>query len=166
MDPATLALLTAGGGLIGPMTSRTFHYRLRSSHAGPDLTSQSVVVERRSEEGEWQPQNPSLNTPPFRLHLIALLLCLHLHLVSEARERQIPLQQVVADLSVTVSNSWDLEAVVASFQLRLDPGASPEARAGASDQAISAMRERMQHSPVPRNRPAAVPLTLNIALQN
>jgi hypothetical protein len=47
------------------------------------------------------------------------------HLVSEARERQIPLQQVVADLTVTVSNSWDLEAVVASFQLRLDPGASP-----------------------------------------
>ena len=148
------------------MSSRTFHFRLRSSHGGPDLTSPSVVVERLSEEGEWQPQNPSLSTPPFRLHLIALLLCLHVHLVSEARERQIPLQQVVADLSVTVSNSWDLEAVVASFQLRLDPGASPEARAGASDQAIGAMRERMQHSPVPRNRPAAVPLTLNIALQN
>ena len=148
------------------MTSRTFQFRLRSNHAGPELTSQSVEVERLSEEGEWQPQNPSLSTPPFRLHLIALLLCLHLHLVSEARERQIPLQKVVADLSVTVSNSWDLEAVVASFQLRLDPGASPEARAGASDQAISAMRERMQHSPVPRNRPAAVPLTLNIALQN
>ena len=30
--------------------------------------------------------------------LIALLLCLHLHLVSETRERQNPLQQVVADL--------------------------------------------------------------------
>jgi len=53
--------------------------------------------------------------------------------------------------------------VVASFQLRLDPGASPEAGARASEEAISAMRERMQHSPVPRNRPAAVPLTLNIA---
>jgi hypothetical protein len=148
------------------MTSRTFQFRLRSSHGEPDLTSQSVEVERLSEEGEWQLQNPSLNTPPFRLHLIALLLCLHLHLVSEARERQIPLQQVVADLSVTVSNSWDLEAVVASFQLRLDPGASPEAWARASEEAISAMWERMQHSPVPRNRPAAVPLTLNIALQN
>jgi hypothetical protein len=56
--------------------------------------------------------------------------------------------------------------VVASFQLRLDPGASPDARARASEQAIGAMRERMQHSPVPRNRPAAVPMTLNIALQN
>jgi hypothetical protein len=74
-----------------------------------------VEVDRLSEEGEWQPQNPSLNTPPFRLHLIALLLCLHLQLVSEARERQIPLQQVLADLSVSVSNSWDLEAVVASL---------------------------------------------------
>ena len=148
------------------MTSRTFQFRLRSSHGGPDLSSQSVEVERLSEEGDWQPQNPSLSTPPFRLHLIALLLCLHVHLVNEARERQIPLQQVVADLSVTVSNSWDLEAVVASFQLRLDPGASPEAWARASDEAIGAMRERMQHSPVPRNRPAAVPMTLNIALQN
>jgi len=28
------------------------------------------------------------------------------------------------------------------------------------------MRQRMQHSPVPRNRPAAVPMTLIIALQN
>jgi hypothetical protein len=148
------------------MTSRTFQFRLRSSHGGPDLTSQSVELERLCEEGDWLPQNPSLSTPPFRLHLIALLLCLHLHLISEARERQIPLQQVLADLSVTVSNSWDLEAVVASFQLRLDPGASPDARARASEQAIGAMRERMQHSPVPRNRPAAVPMTLNIALQN
>ena len=148
------------------MTSRTFQFRLRSSHGDPDITSQSVEVDRLSEEGDWQHQNPSLNTPPFRLHLIALLLCLHLHLVSEARERQIPLQQVVADLSVTVSNSWDLEAVVASFQLRLDPGASPEAWARASEEAIGAMRERMQHSPVPRNRPAAVPMTLNIAVQN
>ncbi|MFZ0406769.1 MAG: hypothetical protein WAM11_01480 [Cyanobium sp.] len=148
------------------MTSRTFEFRLRSSHGDPDLTSQSVEVDRLSEEGDWQPQNPSLSTAPFRLHLIALLLCLHFHLVSEARERQIPLQQVVADLTVTVSNSWDLEAVVASFQLRLDPGASPEARARASEEAIGAMRERMQHSPVPRNRPAAVPMTLNIALQN
>ena len=148
------------------MTSRTFQFRLHSSHGGPDCTNQSVVVERLSEEGDWQPQNPSLSTPPFRLHLMSLLLCLHLHLVSEARERQIPLQQVVADLSVTVSNSWDLEAVVASFQLQLDPDALPEARARASEEAISAMRERMQHSPVPRNRPAAVPLILNIALQN
>ena len=148
------------------MNSRTFQFRLRSSHGEPDLTSQSVEVERLSEEGEWQPQNPSFNTPPFRLHLIALLLCLHLHLVSEARERQIPLQQVVADLSVTVSNSWDLEAMVASFHLQLDPGASPEAGARASEEAIGAMRERMQHSPVPRNRPAAVPMTLTIALQN
>jgi hypothetical protein len=148
------------------MTSRTFQFRLRSSHGDPDLTSQSIELERLSEEGEWQPQNPSLSTPPFRLHLIALLLCLHLHLVSEARERQIPLEQVVADLTVTVSNNWDLEAVVASFQLQLDPSASAETRARASDQAIGAMRERMQHSPVPRNRPAAVPMTLNIALQN
>jgi hypothetical protein len=56
--------------------------------------------------------------------------------------------------------------VVAAFQLRLDPGASPEAWPRASDQAIGAMRERMQHSPVPRNRLAAVPMTLNIALQD
>jgi hypothetical protein len=40
-----------------------------------------------------------------------LLLSLHVHLLSEARERPIPLQQVVADLTVTVSNSWDLEAI-------------------------------------------------------
>ena len=73
------------------MSSRTFQFRLRSSHGDPELTSQSVELERLSEEGEWQPQNPSLSTPPFRLHLIALLLCLHVHLVSEARERQIPL---------------------------------------------------------------------------
>jgi hypothetical protein len=89
-----------------------------------------------------------------------------LHLVSEARDRHIPQQQVMADLTVTVSNSWDLEAVVATFLLRLDPGASPEAGARASEEAISAMRERMLHSPVPRNRPVAVPMTLNIAIQN
>ena len=148
------------------MSSRTFQFRLRSSHGGPELTTQSVVVERLSEEGVWQQQSPSFATPPFRLHLMSLLLCLQFHLVSEARERQIPLQQLVADLTVTVANSWDLEAVVASFKLRLDPGASAEARAQVSDEAIDAMRERMLHSPVPRNRPAAVPMTLNIALQN
>jgi len=53
------------------MTSRTFQFRLRSSHGDPDLTSQSVEVDRLSEEGEWQPQNPSLNTPPFRFSAAA-----------------------------------------------------------------------------------------------
>ncbi len=147
------------------MSSRTFRLRLRSSHGAPDLTSPSVVIERLSEDGEWQQQIPNVTTPPFRLYLLSLLLCLQFHLVSEARERRIPLQQVLADLTVTVSDSWDLEALVASFLLRLDPGASSEARARASEEALAAMRERMRLSPVPRNRPAAVPMTLDVALQ-
>lgn len=147
------------------MASRTFQFRLRSSHAGSDLSSESVVVELLSEEGEWQAQTPSLSTPPFRLHLIALLLCLGFHLVAEARERRIPLQKVEGNLAVTVSESWDLVALVASFRLRLDPGASSEARALASAEAIAAVQERMQNSPVPRNRPAAVPLSLEVALE-
>ena len=85
------------------MTSRTFQFRLRSSHGGPELTSQSVELERLSEDGDWQPQNPSLDTPPFRLHLIALLLCLHVHLVSEARDRHIP--RIVSRMTCVVSRA-------------------------------------------------------------
>jgi uncharacterized protein YciW len=146
------------------MASRTFQLRLRSSHAGPELTSQSVVVERLSEGGIWQPQSPSLGTPPFRLYLLSLLLCLQFHLLAEARERGLPLRQVRADLTATVAENWDLEALAAHFQLRLDPGAEPEQRGQASPEVLDALVARMRLSPVPRNRPAAVPLSLEVGL--
>ena len=41
------------------MSSRTFQFRLRSSHAGPDLTSPSVELERLSEEGTGNPRTPA-----------------------------------------------------------------------------------------------------------
>ncbi|MFM9087009.1 MAG: hypothetical protein ACKOPT_02480, partial [Cyanobium sp.] len=46
---------------------------------------------------------PGLATPPFRLSLIALLLCLQFHLIREAEERQIPLKALRGTLTVDCS---------------------------------------------------------------
>lgn len=147
------------------MPSRTFELRLHGTHEGPGLSSPALSLERRSEEGNWQAQTPELTTPPFRLHLIALLLCLRFHLLAEARERQIPLSEMRATLRVTVSGSWDLETVVARFQLWLPPDTSATGRARASAEAIQAMQERMRLSPVARNLPPAVPLTIGVEIE-
>ena len=147
------------------MSTRTFQFRLHSRHVGPDFDVQSLQVERLSDEGEWQEQRPSFDIPPFRLHLIALLLCLHHHLMAGARERRIPFQQVHADMTVVVSGSWDLEEIRSSFAVILDPEAAGEATVRPDEAAIAAIRERMLHSPVPRNRPERVPLDLEVIVQ-
>ena len=146
------------------MSQRTFQFQL-SSRPASDPGDSSIVVERLNDEGQWQTQHPSLHMPPFRLHLIAMLLCLRYHLEAEARERGIPLQKVKAAFTATVSDSWDLQELDARFSLWLDPEASPEARQRADDTAIAAMGERMRLSPVSRNRPVGVPLQLELALQ-
>jgi hypothetical protein len=147
------------------MDPRVFQFRLRSQ-PGSEPGAGAIVVERLSDAGDWQAQEPSLRTPPFRLHLISLLLCLRHHLEAEARERRIPLRQVEASFTASVSDSWDLQQLDVRFSLRLDPEASPEARARADGAALAAMHERMRLSPVPRNRPAGVPLKLDLALQH
>jgi len=145
------------------MTARSFQFRLHSS-LGRAGEAPTVLVERLSDAGDWETQDPSVSMPPFRLHLISMLLCMHHHLMAEARERQIPLREVTARWTVAVSGGWDLQRLSASFRLRLDPTAATEARARADAAALAAMDQRMRDSPVPRNRPASVPLHLELAL--
>jgi hypothetical protein len=138
------------------MGPRTFQFRLQSDHGDPATNAGPPLLERLNDSGVWELQQPGLTTPPFRLSLIALLLCLHHHLVHGAAERQIPLRQLRATLSVAVSSRWDLESYRADFQLLLDPSAGAAGLARVDGAALAALRERMARSPVARNLPARV----------
>lgn len=148
------------------MTHRTFQFRLHSDHGNPEMTTLPPVVERLSDTGVWELQEPGLNTPPFRLYLLSLLLCMRYHLVSEASERQIPLQHLQATMTVEVSDAWDFEGFSAEFQLLLDPAASPAIGNRADAAALLAMRERMENSPVVRNLPAITKRHIKVERQN
>lgn len=54
------------------------------------------MVEFHGDSGSWEPQ---------------LLLCQHFYLVTNAREKAIPLQQVEADFIVTTSGDWIVASV-------------------------------------------------------
>jgi hypothetical protein len=146
------------------MSSRTFQFRLRSSHPAPDRLTESLVVEFLAESGEWQHQIPSLTTPGFRLYLLSLLLCQHHYLVANAQERDIPLRQVEGSFTVVTSADWILEQVQGDFCLQLDPGASREAQAHADTVAMAYIKERMKLCPVSRNLPASVEKHIEIGL--
>lgn len=130
------------------MSHRTFQFRL---HDQPRQAEAKPVVERLSDAGLWEVQQSDLSTPPFRLSLISLLLCLRYQLVSEARDRQIPLRELRATLIVEVSQDWDIERWSAAFSLLLD------------EAALAAMRTRMERSPVARNLSPTVPNHIDIA---
>jgi hypothetical protein len=146
------------------MSQRTFQFRLRSSHSAPNHATSSLVVEFLAESGEWQPQNPSLATPGFRLYLLSLLLCQHHYLVANAQERGIPLRQVEGSFTVITSADWILEKLEGDFRIMLDPDASSEERARGDADAIRYIRERMNLCPVSRNLPATVQKTMALHL--
>ncbi|MEA5411149.1 hypothetical protein VB737_05150 [Synechococcus sp. BA-120 BA3] len=135
------------------MTHLLFQFRLQSRHgaAGDGLS----VAFRNGAQEPWQPLEPSLQTPGFRLYLLSLLLCQHHYLVANAVERHLPLATVDGILSVTASADWMIEAVDGSFQVRLeaaDGGATP-----ALDEPSRAFLERrMKVCPVSRNLPGTV----------
>ncbi len=147
------------------MNQRTFQFRLHSSHAAPDRATGSPVVEFLAESGEWQPQNPCLTTPGFRLYLLSLLLCQHHYLVANAQERGIPLQQVEGNFTVITSADWILEKVEGDFRMMLDAGASPEEQDRADSEAIAYIKERMKLCPVSRNLPQIVQKNITLELQ-
>jgi hypothetical protein len=124
------------------------------------------VVERFSDAGVWEVQQSALSTPPFRLSLISLLLCLRYHLVSEARDRQIPLRELRAILTVDVTQEWDIEGWSAAFSLLLDEAADGSVRQRANAAALAAMRARMERSPVTRNLSPTVQKRLDVAYPN
>lgn len=146
------------------MSQRTFQFRLRSSHAAPDRTTGSLVVEFLADSGEWQPQTPSLTTPGFRLYLLSLLLCQHHYLVANAQERGIPLRQVEGSFTVITSADWILERVDGDFRMTLDSGASSEEQGRADAEAIASIKERMKLCPVSRNLPASVVKHITLSL--
>jgi hypothetical protein len=138
------------------MSPRTFQFRLRSSHAAPDRATEGLVVEFLTDSGQWEPQQLSLTMPGFRIYLIALLLCQHVYLVANAREKAIPLQQVEADFVVTTSSDWIIDSVDGDFRIRLDANASAQERNLADADAIAYMQERMKLCPISRNLPESV----------
>ncbi len=141
------------------MSHRTFQFRL---HEDPRQADAAPVVERLSDTGVWEVQQSDLSTPPFRLSLISLLLCLRYHVVSEARDRQIPLRELRATLSVEVTQEWDIERWSAAFSLLLDEAADGECqRADAA--ALAAVRTRMERSPVVRNLSPTVQKRIDVA---
>jgi len=111
-------------------------------------------------------QQSDLSTPPFRLSLISLLLCLRYHLVSEARDRQIPVRELTATLTVEVTQDWDVERWSAAFSLLLDKAADGSVRQGADAVALAAMRTRMERSPVARNLSPTMQKRIDVAWTN
>ena len=142
------------------MSHRTFQFRL---HDQPRQADAAPVVERLSDTGVWEVQQSDLSTPPFRLSLISLLLCLRYHLLSEARDRQIPLRALRANLTVEVTQDWDIEQLSAEFSLLLDEAADELARQRANAAALAAMRTRMERSPVARNLSPTVQKRIDLA---
>jgi uncharacterized OsmC-like protein len=142
------------------MSHRTFQFRL---HDQPRQAGATPVVERLSDAGVWEVQQSDLSTPPFRLSLISLLLCLRYHVVSEARDRQIPLRELRATLSVEVTQEWDIERWSAAFSLLLDEAADGSARQHADAAALAAMRTRMERSPVVRNLSPTIQKRIDVA---
>ena len=138
------------------MGLRTFQFRLHSSHSAPNRSTEGLVVEFLNDQRLWEPQQLSPTMPGFRLYLISLLLCQHFHLVTEALERHIPLQQVEADFVVTTSRDWLVSAVEGDFRIRLDVSASPEERQLVDAGVIASIQERMLLCPVSRNLPDGV----------
>jgi len=145
------------------MSHRTFQFRL---HDQPGQADATPVVERLSDTGVWEVQQSDLSTPPFRLSLISLLLCLRYHLVSEARDRQIPVRELTATLTVEVTQDWDVERLSAAFSLLLDKAADGSVRQGADAVALAAMRTRMERSPVARNLSPTMQKRINVAWTN
>lgn len=138
------------------MSERTFRFRLRSSHRPPERSTTDLVVEFLSDSGLWESQQLSLSMPGFRIYLISLLLCQHVYLVANAREKGIALQQVQADFKVTTSTDWIIDHVDGDFRIRLEQDAS------ANQEAIAYMQERMKLCPISKNLPDSVGKTINL----
>ena len=140
------------------MNLRTFQFRLHSQPTGSEPAATSLQLERLSETAEWEPLVPALSTPGFRLYLSAMLICLHYHLVAEAREQGLPLCGVEGRFSATTADDWSLTQVSGAFQLKLAQGRD------AGTEIVARIRERMLNCPVLRNLDASVPRTLELEL--
>jgi uncharacterized OsmC-like protein len=146
------------------MTTRTFHFRLRSRHLPPERATSDLLVDLRTGSGQWEPQPLSFATPGFRIYLLSLLLCQHFYLVANAQERGIPLGQVEGQLVVTTSADWIVTAVEGNFRIHLDPGARDDQRQRADGEAIAAVQERMKLCPVSRNLSAGVHKRIDLSV--
>lgn len=142
------------------MSQLLFQFRLQSRHgaAGDSLN----VDFRNGEQEPWQPLEPSLQTPGFRLFLLSLLLCQHHYLVANALERHLPLAAVDGVLSVTASADWMVEAVEGTFQVRLE-AADGTATPALDGPSRAFLERRMKVCPVSRNLPGTV--TKSIVVQ-
>jgi uncharacterized OsmC-like protein len=123
------------------------------------------VVEFLTDSGLWEPQQLTFSMPGVRMYLISLLLCQHVYLVANAREKGIPLQEVQADFSVTSTSDWIITRVDGTFGISLDPAAEPSEPNSNRDEAIHYIQERMKLCPVSRNLPETVVKTINISQQ-
>lgn len=148
------------------MSKRLFRFRIQSLHPAPDRATTDLQVSFEAEPGRWEPQQPSLTIPGFRLYLLSLLLCQHFYLVANARERLIPLQRVDGEILITTSGDWIVEAVEGGFRLRLDPEAEPAERGRADAAAIAWIEERMRLCPVSRNLPPGVRKHIRLRLED
>lgn len=144
---------------------RIFRFRLQSHHAAPASTCTDMAVQWLNPEGHWEPQELSLTMPGFRIYLISLLLCQHLYLVANARERDLHLERVTARFTVVASEDWRLRSVSGDFAIQLEGGqlhtgqreATGTADPGTcSEDDLAAIAARMQACPVSRNLPSAV----------
>jgi hypothetical protein len=142
------------------MSHLRFHFRLQSRHGGPERGTESLSVAFRNDDsGPWQPLEPSLQTPGFRLFLLSLLLCQHHYLVANALERDLPLAAVDGELTVTTSSSWMIEAVGGTFRVGLE-GPAGDAPPLLEPDTIAFLERRMKVCPVSRNLPETVSKTI------
>jgi hypothetical protein len=146
------------------VADRIFQFRLRSDHPAPDRQTEALALEFLNAEGQWEPQDPTLTTPGFRLFLLSLVLCQHFYLVANAREMALPLHRVEGDIKVTTGEDWILTAFQGDFRISLDPAASPDDRAKADAAALDHIRQRMALCPVSRNLPGTVQKLTSLCL--
>lgn len=138
------------------MGERNIRFRLGSSHPAPDRPTHDPVADFPDDSRGWQPQQPCLSMPGFRLFPLLLLLCPHVHPVARAREKALSPHRVEADFIVTTGSDWIVASVEGDFRIRQDAAAAGQERALADDDVIAHRQERIRLCPVSRNLPESV----------
>lgn len=160
----TKAESTKQTAVMDPSTDRYFHFRLFSLH-DKDLNTKDFTIEALS-NGTWEKQTPSFSMPGFRQYLVSLVVCQHFYLIANAKERDIPIQTVEGEITITTGKDWIIKEFEGSFVLGLDPSVSNDVcKVKASPDNLNYCRERMTLCPVSKNLPAGTNKNITICLK-
>mmetsp|Transcript_6250 Transcript_6250/g.12999 ORF Transcript_6250/g.12999 Transcript_6250/m.12999 type:complete len:168 (+) Transcript_6250:146-649(+) len=146
--------------IMDPETDRIFSFRLRSTH-GKDLKTKELIIEALV-NGTWEKQEASFAMPGFRQYLVSLVVCQHFYLIANAKEREIPVQEVEGEVTITTGKDWIMKQFAGTFTLGLDPAVSA---ANATPDALKYCQERMALCPVSKNLPAGTHKKITVCVK-